>query len=152
MSTFHLTYHAFRANTDDRCRNTHDIAAYIAAKPRDIRFPTADAISDSPPFVSSTQEDVPMPENESTSIDPTVKCPVFETLGECKHGLKCRFLGGHVHKTDDGEYHLTVDEEKMARAALSETEVNFVGQDTLKLVRSKKVWTHRISNTNDTKH
>ncbi|KAF7800240.1 hypothetical protein EIP86_011487 [Pleurotus ostreatoroseus] len=80
-----------------------------------------------------------MSETSSASIDPLAKCPAYETIGECKHGLKCRFLGGHVRKSEDGQYHLTVDEELKTRAAVSETEVNFVGQDTLKLIRTKKL-------------
>ena len=60
-----------------------------------------------------------MSETSSASIDASAKCPVYETTGECKHGLKCRFLGGHVRKSEDGQYHLTVNEELKAKAAVS---------------------------------
>jgi tRNA-dihydrouridine synthase 3 len=48
-------------------------------------------------------------------------------------------LGGHVQKDSSGNLVLIVDEEKKARSAVSAKEVNFVGPDVLKLLRSKKV-------------
>ncbi|KAJ3557620.1 hypothetical protein NM688_g1375 [Phlebia brevispora] len=119
------------------CRNTHDIKAYLAAKPKDIRFPASDTLSSSPPFVNNSGQDDPMSGDDPASIDWSVKCPVYETIGECKHGLKCRFLGGHARK-ENGEIILTADDTKKATTAIAETEVNFVGPDTLKLIRSKK--------------
>ena len=44
-------------------------------------------------------------------------CPVFEAIGECNDGWRCRWLNGHVRKTEDGEngsvdgWMLVVDEE-----------------------------------------
>jgi hypothetical protein len=45
-----------------RCRFTHDVDAYLAAKPRDIRFPSITNISDIPPFVVGAEKD------ESTAV------------------------------------------------------------------------------------
>ncbi|KAI0705569.1 zinc finger dihydrouridine synthase [Earliella scabrosa] len=121
------------------CRFTHDVPAYLAAKPRDIHFPSVDDISDVAPFVRLP--DVEMSEDgeaQKSSLDPTTTCPVFQRTGDCKHGLKCRFLGSHVRTRDDGELELVVDEEKKARVAASETEVNFLDGDTLRKIRTKK--------------
>jgi tRNA-dihydrouridine synthase 3 len=75
-------------------------------------------------------------------------CPVFEETGECKHGFKCRFLGGHAHKDEAGNLVLIQDEEKIARSAVSAKELNFMSPDTLKLLRSKKVrHIHFLQNT-----
>lgn len=30
-------------------------------------------------------------------------CPVFEAIGVCKDGWRCRWLGGHIRKADEGE-------------------------------------------------
>ena len=29
-------------------------------------------------------------------------CPVFEAIGKCDGGWKCRWLSGHAQKTEDG--------------------------------------------------
>ena len=72
-------------------------------------------------------------------MDYSTTCPVFAETGECRHGLKCRFLGGHVRTDDSGQLVLIRDEDKRARSAVSAKEVNFMNPDTLKLLRSKKV-------------
>lgn len=93
-----------------------------------------------PPFVRLP--DVEMSEDgdpRKNYLDPTTTCPVFQRTGECKHGLKCRFLGNHVRTREDGELELAVDEEKKARVAAVETEVNFLDGDTLRKIRTKKV-------------
>ncbi|CDO71512.1 hypothetical protein BN946_scf184910.g11 [Trametes cinnabarina] len=121
------------------CRFTHDVAAYLAAKPRDIHFPAPEDLSDEPPFVRLP--DVEMAETTDalqTSLDPTTTCPIFHDTGECRHGLKCRFLGNHVRKKENGELELLIDEEKKARVAAADTELNFVDGDTLKKIRTKK--------------
>ncbi|KAI9068651.1 zinc finger dihydrouridine synthase [Trametes sanguinea] len=123
----------------DECRFTHDVPAYLAAKPRDIHFPSPEDLSDKPPFVRLP--DVEMAEAEDapqTSLDFTTTCAIFQRTGECRHGLKCRFLGNHVQKKENGELELVVDEEKRARLAAAETELNFIDGDTLKKIRTKK--------------
>ncbi|RDX44564.1 zinc finger dihydrouridine synthase [Lentinus brumalis] len=123
----------------EECRFTHDVSAYLAAKPRDIHFPSPEDITDVPPFVRIP--DVEMSEDgdpRKSSLDPTTICPVFQRTGECKHGLKCRFLGSHVRAREDGELELVTDEEKKAHVAAAETEVNFIDGDTLRKIRTKK--------------
>ncbi|KAI0822356.1 zinc finger dihydrouridine synthase [Trametes gibbosa] len=127
------------------CRFTHDVPAYLAAKPKDIRFPSSKDLSDSPPFVRLP--DVEMSESVDairSSLDLTTTCALFEYTGECKHGLKCRFLGSHVVTKEDGELELVVDEDKKARVAASETEVNFIDAESLRKIRTKK-YPHPIS-------
>jgi tRNA-dihydrouridine synthase 3 len=124
-----------------RCRFTHDISAYLAAKPRDILFPSASSLTEFPPFVQA-RHDSSSNDAATSTIDFDTVCPVFEETGHCRHGLKCRFLGGHAQRGDDGEIVLVVDTEKEARAAISTTELNFVDADTLKLLRSRKVGSH----------
>lgn len=92
-----------------------------------------------PPFVKPFPEDETMTDAESPSLDRSTACPVYETRGECNTGLKCRFLGAHCTKNDDGTWGVTVNEEKQARAAVTEAELNFINGETLKQIRSKKV-------------
>jgi tRNA-dihydrouridine synthase 3 len=128
----------------EECRFTHDIASYLAVKPKDIRFPSASDLVN-PSFVNSlTNSDGMTDVQEASFQEFNTICPVFEETGECKHGFKCRFLGGHVRKDDDGSLMLIQDEEKKARTAVSAKELNFMSPDTLKLLRSKK-YSHPIA-------
>ncbi|EIW53580.1 zinc finger dihydrouridine synthase [Trametes versicolor FP-101664 SS1] len=129
----------------DECRSTHDVAAYLAAKPKDIHFPSPEDLSNTPPFVRLP--DVEMVEDgdaSRSSLDVTTTCAVFQRTGECKYGLKCRFLGNHAKLQESGELELIVDEEKKARAAVAETELNFIDADSLRKIRTKK-YPHPIS-------
>ncbi|KAI0722135.1 zinc finger dihydrouridine synthase [Fomitopsis betulina] len=127
------------------CRNTHDVSAYLAAKAKDIHVPTPEDITSSPPFVRTrASPDVNMSEGKTPSIDFSTKCPVFECMGECRYGLKCRFLGGHARLREGGEVELLTDEEKKARTVIAETELNSIDGATLKMIRSKK-YPHPIS-------
>lgn len=56
-----------------------------------------------------------------------------------RYGFKCRFLGGHVRVGESGGLALIGDDDKKARAALTAVEVNFVGTETQKLLKTKKV-------------
>lgn len=107
------------------------------AKPKDIRFPSASDLMD-PSFVNSLTNRNGIADVEGVPLEFKTTCPVFEETGECKHGFKCRFLGGHVRKDNDGSLLLIQDEEKKARTAVSAKELNFMSPDTLKLLRSKK--------------
>ncbi|KAF7982827.1 hypothetical protein HWV62_25776 [Athelia sp. TMB] len=112
------------------------MAAYLAAKPKDIRFPSPFDLSDIPPFVHSlsTLENTDI----KTSIDTSTSCPVFQETGWCKHGLKCRFLGGHAQIGESGALVLLRDEDKEAHTAISSKEVNFVGPEVLAQLRKHK--------------
>ena len=133
---------ALLTHSSQRCRRSHDISAYLKAKPRDIFFPSESMLSNEPPFVglpdtaNGIKEESEEP-FESESVDFLTRCPPFETTGSCRIGLKCRFLGGHMRKAEDGTVSLVEDEEKK-RATLT-TELNFVSPSTLKLLRTKKV-------------
>ena len=80
-----------------------------------------------------------MADDDHPQFDETVYCPVYSAVGECNLGLKCRFLGAHCQRNDDGHVVLLVDEDKKAVAASTETELNFVDGDILKCIRTKKV-------------
>jgi tRNA-dihydrouridine synthase 3 len=99
-----------------------------------------------------TQESLITPHEKFKSIDVTTRCPVWDELGECRYGFKCRFLGGHVKITPAGEstdvteeLTLVADEDKKAHAAVSMKEINFVGADVQKALRSRKVWDNLLS-------
>lgn len=44
-------------------------------------------------------------------------CPVYEAIGQCRDGWRCRWLGGHIRRAEPGEegamdgWKLTVNEE-----------------------------------------
>jgi tRNA-dihydrouridine synthase 3 len=126
-----------------RCRFTHDISAYLAAKPKDIHYSPSAPLSEVSPFIQ--HEDCVM-EVDYPSLDASTICPIFSETGECRYGLKCRFLGAHVRRDADGQLLLVQDEDKKARSAVIAREVNFMDPDTLKLLRSKK-YPHPITDT-----
>ncbi|TFK53220.1 FMN-linked oxidoreductase [Heliocybe sulcata] len=123
----------------ETCRQSHDIPAYFASKPADLSIPPTSSLSTSPPFArpSPSRSDPRHP-----SLDLNTTCPVFAALGECRYGLKCRFLGGHVKIADkeegESELEMVFDEQKKARAVSTEEEINKVDAEVLKKVRSKK--------------
>ncbi|KAF9075322.1 zinc finger dihydrouridine synthase [Rhodocollybia butyracea] len=106
------------------CKYNHNVSTYLAEKPPDLRVPSIGELVDG--------------EADSTPL----RCPVFDEFGECKYGFKCRYLSAHVRKTlaEDGSETLSliVDEEKKAQAAVSAKEVNYIGAETQKLLRTKK--------------
>ncbi|VDC04359.1 unnamed protein product [Peniophora sp. CBMAI 1063] len=118
----------------DKCRFSHDIPAYLAAKPKDIYLPPASDLIDFSPFVA-----VPLDYTEAEgSVQPLSRCPVYERTGSCRHGLKCRFLGGHAKLNEDGSVTVLEDAEKKAATAKDNTELNFMTGPVLKLLRTKK--------------
>ncbi len=119
-----------------RCRFSHDIPAYLEAKPRDIFFPPESMLSSEPPFVSLPDA---AKRTDESSVDSPTRCPVFEATGSCRLGLKCRFLAGHARKAEDGTVSLVEDEERKKVTLTASTELNFVSPTTLKLLRTKKV-------------
>ncbi|KAG9313681.1 hypothetical protein JVU11DRAFT_6027 [Chiua virens] len=117
------------------CRFTHDIPAYLAAKPRDIRLPPPSSITNTSPFVvTDTADDSTV----QSSLDSTTTCPSYEESGECRLGLKCRFLGAHARVDENGDVVLTTNEEKKSRVALADSELNQVSAEVLKLLRQNK--------------
>lgn len=130
-----------------RCRFTHDVAAYLAAKPSDIHFPSISTttLQAHPPFIAPRTSDIPSSflvpgsEQEIAGIDPTTTCPSFAESGVCSLGLKCRFLGAHVQKDLAGTVTLIIDQDKKSSNSSINTEFNRIGADTLKMVRTRKV-------------
>ncbi|KAF8452347.1 zinc finger dihydrouridine synthase [Boletus edulis BED1] len=110
------------------CRFTHDIRAYLAAKPRDIKLPFASNIISTPPFTPA----------HKSSLDFSTTCPSFDETGNCRLGLKCRFLGAHAHVDNNGAVTLITDEEKKSRIAPTNAELNQMSAETLKLLRQNK--------------
>ncbi|EIN14460.1 zinc finger dihydrouridine synthase [Punctularia strigosozonata HHB-11173 SS5] len=120
------------------CRYAHDIPAYLSQKPRDLRFPPISRLSHVAPFVSPAPDHDTEVDADYPTVDFHTSCPIHEEVGYCRFGLKCRFLGGHARKIEDGSLELEVDEERKARAALTTTELNYIGSDVMKALRTKK--------------
>lgn len=82
-----------------RCRFTHDIPSYLAAKPRDIRIPKVDEIPSSPPWVPNFA--IPSPpsvldeKNPYPSLDFLSACPVFLETGFCRCVCVLHDIGVH---------------------------------------------------------
>jgi tRNA-dihydrouridine synthase 3 len=97
-------------------------------------------LSNEPPFVSLPRTHANENEvSKESSLDSSTRCPVFEATGSCRLGLKCRFLGSHVRKAEDGTIALVEDESKKALTLTANTEHNFISPATLKHLRTKKV-------------
>jgi tRNA-dihydrouridine synthase 3 len=96
----------------------------------------ASSISSTPPFVVTDTDGESAP---GSSLDFSTTCPYFEEAGECRLGLKCRFLGAHARVDGDGAVALITDEEKRSRIASTNAELNQASAETLKLLRQNKV-------------
>jgi len=59
-------------------------------------------------------------------------------------GFKCRYLGAHARKDENGVVSLVIDEEKKSQVALTTTEMNHVSPETLKIIRTRKVGSNRF--------
>ncbi|KIY72907.1 zinc finger dihydrouridine synthase [Cylindrobasidium torrendii FP15055 ss-10] len=112
------------------CRFNHDVKAYLDAKPQDLHMPTADEMRNAPPYI--------VLDDSKPGITPGDKCIIFEEFGECRYGYKCRYLRSHVNIKPDGLPELVVHEEKAAPAVFTYKEMNFIGADVQKLLRTKK--------------
>jgi tRNA-dihydrouridine synthase 3 len=115
------------------------MTAYLAAKPKDIHYSPKAILIDTLPFVQSPVDgEVPVDE-KYPSLDRYTTCPIFAETGECRHGLKCRFLGAHVRTNEQGMLSLIHDELRKSQSVAMSQELNFISPDTLKLLRSNKV-------------
>ncbi|KXN88416.1 tRNA-dihydrouridine(47) synthase [NAD(P)(+)] [Leucoagaricus sp. SymC.cos] len=120
----------------EKCKFAHDIFAYLNVKVHDLHIPDTSEISDSAPFVEADRP-VRKPHPDHPSLDLDTTCPVFAETGECRYGFKCRFLGAHI-RTDGADLTLVGDEDKKARSALTANELNYVGNNVLTALRTKK--------------
>ncbi|KIJ33534.1 hypothetical protein M422DRAFT_35449 [Sphaerobolus stellatus SS14] len=120
----------------EKCRFTHAIKSYLSTKSRDLKIPPSSALTASPPYVTPLESGDVDP--EYTSIDFTTKCPVFEEQGVCRAGLKCRFLGGHVKKTEEGGIQVVTDPEREQQLKDSTQELNYPRPGLFKEIRTKK--------------
>ena len=66
-----------------RCRFTHDIPAYLAAKGHDLHIPQLSQFSDSPSFAPDPAT-LAQSQPAYPSMDPNTVCPVFAATGECR--------------------------------------------------------------------
>lgn len=129
------------------CRFSHDMTAYLEAKPQDLFWSSHDWL------ISSTSPFVPLHEPRLSDISPSIdlltSCPNFLATGQCKHGFKCRFLGGHVQVVQSDQmvdFATTsrtlkiVKNDELRDSKLSETtETNAVDPETLRLLGKRKV-------------
>lgn len=100
----------------------------MAAKPDDIFFPPASSLLDAPPFVQ-----------EGDTDSPAVTCLVFLEQGKCAHGYKCRFLSGHLRQEPQSDVSELMQDEKTLKEKKGLSESNFITNEGLKSLRTKKV-------------
>ncbi|KAI0037038.1 FMN-linked oxidoreductase [Vararia minispora EC-137] len=137
----------------EKCRYSHDIPGYMAAKPKDIYFPRSSDLSAHPPHVAA-----PLEVGETAaSVGSSIFCPVHDKIGTCRQGIKCRFLGGHGKKMEDGTYSILEGPEKKLTTAATPAELNYMPGSVLKLLRTKKYpfpitqqYLKALQNTKDT--
>ncbi|KAH7101228.1 FMN-linked oxidoreductase [Auriculariales sp. MPI-PUGE-AT-0066] len=108
----------------DKCKYAHDIQGFLDTKPVDLIFPDAARLVSEPPYILPT-EDVGV-------------CPVFAEEGICRLGWKCRFLGTHLSKTEDGKPELIRDDAKASVVKERVQELNFVQFDVLKALHRRQ--------------
>ena len=122
-----------------RCRGSHDLPAYIASKPSDLYWTPAPVLLDTSPFVAPRSFPPQNSYEEFPSIDPSTVCPYYSEHRRCKYGFKCRFLGGHIKRGEDGTLVLLRDPECEATAPATAIEKNGIEMSVLKSLRKKEV-------------
>lgn len=93
------------------------------------------------PEIAAPQVEVAAPQPEVPAPAPRVQatiCPDYEERGQCRFGLKCRFLSAHCTPGPDGTPISSRDEAKIANSAVSAKEVNYVTAESLRLLRTRK--------------
>jgi len=109
----------------DKCRFTHDIHAYLQAKPPDV--PTASC---------------PVFNEFGECKQVTLLSFPSSLILLSRYGFKCRFLGTHL-RSDLSQsppvFTLLKDPLKIANSLLSFKEINYISSDILKQLRCKKV-------------
>ena len=121
-----------------RCRGSHDLPAYIANKPADLYWTPA-PVFDTAPFVARRSSPPQNLYEEFPSIDASTICPYYREHGRCKFGFKCRFLGGHAGRGEDGKLVLLTDPAREAIAVVTAVEKNSIEISVLKSLRKKEV-------------
>ncbi|KAJ7073024.1 zinc finger dihydrouridine synthase [Mycena amicta] len=116
----------------DQCRINHDIPAYLATQPPDLGLPQTNDM-DGMPIPLPVESGEPVPSTSYKTI-----CPIFEEMGVCRFGFRCRYLSAHSKLDDAGVLQLITDEDKRAKAAVASAEVNRLSTETQKLLRTKK--------------
>ncbi|KAF9518668.1 hypothetical protein BS47DRAFT_1370980 [Hydnum rufescens UP504] len=114
---------------------------FAKAKPKDLSW------SAHPPLISSCAPFLPPHEARSSDLVPSVDlstaCPIFLEKGCCKHGFKCRFLGGHIRHTDSANGDIfalaILRDETVELSRIGQTkEGNAIDPGVLKQLRSRK--------------
>ncbi|KAF7320571.1 tRNA-dihydrouridine(47) synthase [NAD(P)(+)] [Mycena chlorophos] len=118
----------------DKCRLSHDVPAYLASQPPDLGLAAAEDV----PTMR-----VPPPVESGAPVDAgaykwKTVCPIFEEMGVCRFGFRCRYLSAHSKLDENGVLQLVVDEEKRARMAVAGAEVNRLSVETQKLLKARK--------------
>ncbi|KAI5450446.1 tRNA-dihydrouridine synthase 3 [Naganishia albida] len=140
-----------------KCKMSHDITEYLLSKERDIYFPAHETLLGSPPFVplpTREERQQPTAEDPSPLFDGATTCPVFEALGYCTFGWRCRFLGAHVAREDGTKpglvavpqmpevagWRVVEDPEKKARVAAEgkEGSMNHLSAEEIKALQRKR--------------
>ena len=122
-----------------RCRGSHDLPTYIASKLSDLHWTPTPILLNGSPFVVPRSSAPQSPYEEFPSIDASTICPYYREHGRCKYGFKCRFLGGHTKRGEDGTLMLLTDPTREAIAASTLVEKNSIEMSVLKSLRKKEV-------------
>ncbi len=122
---------------DSSCKHPHDLPSYLLAKPRDIYWPIRMPPLYTTPAKSAAESE--KPRTLESSIDFGTTCPRFIEQGSCPYGHKCRFLGGHTRKAVTGPDMTDTLPLVNANYVANPEEINTVGTNVLKSLRSRKV-------------
>ncbi|KAF7296829.1 tRNA-dihydrouridine(47) synthase [NAD(P)(+)] [Mycena indigotica] len=136
----------------EKCRNNHDVSLYLASQPPELRLPTAEDVKRmSVPLPLESQDESPMEGEGKTERDggatategeaavkSETRCPLFDELGVCQFGFRCRYLSAHSKLNESGVLTLVTDEDKRARMAVAGAEMNRLNAEAQKALRSKK--------------
>ncbi|KAK4684125.1 tRNA-dihydrouridine synthase 3, partial [Tremellales sp. Uapishka_1] len=126
----------------ETCKFKHDWSGYFEVKPHDISFHSADELRGEEPYVVQSER-IPGGEDAvGTTLDLGTECFVMKDLGLCPFGWRCRFLGGHVEKRQEGVEGNVLGDWVLQQGKVEEEkgwtrrETNWINSDVISQIRN----------------
>ena len=85
------------------CKFAHTWEEYFKTKPQDVHYDPSAEFQTTPPFVLGNEVVSAGDDVVGRRLDTTTVCPVKRDLGWCPYGMKCRFLGSHLKRVEEGD-------------------------------------------------
>jgi tRNA-dihydrouridine synthase 3 len=138
------------------CKFAHTWEEYFKTKPQDVHYDPIAEFQTTPPFVLGNQVVSAGEDVVGKRLDTTTICPVKRDLGWCPYGMKCRFLGSHLKRVEDGDHSKGAENERYGgweltdhveleqKAGWKQGETNWQDHEVIRKLRFHSVRPHAL--------